>query len=218
MGKTRIYVDFNEMVTENIVLLSKEDTKIDSDGNLITFYEGMPIIVGCDDVADDETSDNLIAEGIAIQYDLSDIPSWAHVKWCCKINEKGILHISDLIPKYKDDNSGIEILKTIDINEAEPILNQLLEWIQDMNWPVAREVFDLLPRFHNKLIPHIKAVFDSNDAIWKSHVLWLLKDFPAETVAHFSPDIRRIAEYPTAGEIEEETNLYAIDVIEKFNL
>jgi hypothetical protein len=41
MDKPRIYVDFNEMVTGNIVLLSKDDTKRDSNGYIITFYEEM---------------------------------------------------------------------------------------------------------------------------------------------------------------------------------
>jgi hypothetical protein len=43
MNRPRIYVDFNEMVTSNIVLLSKDDTKKNSVGNIITFYEEMPV-------------------------------------------------------------------------------------------------------------------------------------------------------------------------------
>lgn len=64
MDKARIYVDYNEMLDHNTVLLSKEDTKIDSKGNIITFYEGMPISVYSDDISDNEEADNLIAEGI----------------------------------------------------------------------------------------------------------------------------------------------------------
>jgi hypothetical protein len=97
MDKARIYVDFNEMVTGSIVLLSKEDWKKDSDGNIITFYEKMPISIYSDDEDDDGKPDNLIADGFAIQYDLSNFPNWTHVKWCCKINEDGILHESDRI-------------------------------------------------------------------------------------------------------------------------
>ena len=39
MDNARIHFDFNEMVEDDIVLLSKEDTKIDSYGNIITFIE-----------------------------------------------------------------------------------------------------------------------------------------------------------------------------------
>ncbi|MCL1992642.1 MAG: hypothetical protein FWG66_06825 [Spirochaetes bacterium] len=96
--KARIYVDFNEMVTPDIVLLSKGDCKADSGGNIHRFYEGMSVSIYSDDVGEDGAIDNLIADGTAIQYDLSAggfPPNWACVKWCCKINEKGIMHESD---------------------------------------------------------------------------------------------------------------------------
>ena len=95
MEEARIYVDFNEMVTGNIVLLSKNDTKSDSKGNIITFYEGMPVKIYSDDIEDGKP-DNLIADGIAIKYDLSSKKYWNHVKWCCKIDGNGIRHESDI--------------------------------------------------------------------------------------------------------------------------
>ncbi len=36
MEKARVYVDLNEMVTDDIVLLSKDDTKVDSMGSIIS--------------------------------------------------------------------------------------------------------------------------------------------------------------------------------------
>ncbi len=43
MDKARVYVDFNELVEENVVLLSKDDWKTDSQGNRVCFKEGMSI-------------------------------------------------------------------------------------------------------------------------------------------------------------------------------
>ena len=43
MEKSRICVDFNELLDSNTILMSKEDTKMDAAGNLVHFYEGMPI-------------------------------------------------------------------------------------------------------------------------------------------------------------------------------
>lgn len=102
MDKARIYVDFNEMVDYNTVLLSRDDTKVDSQGNIITFYEGMPVSIYMDDVNNKGEVDNLIAEGIAIKQDLSNYPpSWQHVKWCCRIDANGIINESDLRKKTK---------------------------------------------------------------------------------------------------------------------
>lgn len=81
VDKARIYVDFNEMVDYNTVLLSRDDATIDSQGNVITFYEGMSVSVYMDDVDRNGEVDNLIAEGIAIKQDLSGYPpSWQRDK------------------------------------------------------------------------------------------------------------------------------------------
>jgi hypothetical protein len=96
MDKARVYVDFNELIEDDVVMLSQKDTKIDSGGNLITFYEGMPISVYMDDEDIKGEVDNLIADGVVIKHNLSEIPQWAHVKWFCKINKNGIIHESDL--------------------------------------------------------------------------------------------------------------------------
>ena len=124
--------------------------------------------------------------------------------------------IQSLVPRDKLDNSGIETLKTINADEIEPILGQLLEWIQDINWPVAQELFHVLPRFHIKLVPHIKAVLNSHDDIWKCWVLCLIKELPAETVVLFLPEIKRVSEQPTTGEVEKGASKYAAEVVEMF--
>jgi hypothetical protein len=85
MDRPRIYVDFNEMVTYDIILLSTQDSKMDSEGNIINFKENLPIYIYTDDSDENGNQDNLIANGMAIKYDLSQDNYWSHVKWCCKM-------------------------------------------------------------------------------------------------------------------------------------
>lgn len=96
MDKTCTYVDLNEIVTENIVLLSKDDTKIDSYGNRIVFYDKMPVSIYSDDSSASGETDNLLAEGIAIKYDLKEYPGWKYVKWCVCTDWDSFVHESDL--------------------------------------------------------------------------------------------------------------------------
>lgn len=96
MDKARVYVDLNEMVTDDIVLLSKDDTKANSMGSIITFYEGLPISLYTDDVSNSGETDNLIFEGIAIKYDLKSYPGWWNVKWCVRIDWNSLMHESDM--------------------------------------------------------------------------------------------------------------------------
>ncbi|MBL1274532.1 MAG: hypothetical protein COB30_000430 [Ectothiorhodospiraceae bacterium] len=93
MKKPYIYVDFNEMVEQNLVLLSQEDTKVDSTGKLVSLYQGLEIVIYMDDLDESGSKDNLIAEGVVEKNIHED---WsAHVKWCCRIDRCGIQHESD---------------------------------------------------------------------------------------------------------------------------
>ena len=96
MDKARVYVDLNEMVADDIVLLSKDDTKTDSMGGKITFYEGLPVSLYSDDASNSGETDNLIFEGTAIKYDLKSYPGWQHVKWCVRIDWNSLMHESDM--------------------------------------------------------------------------------------------------------------------------
>ena len=58
-------------------------------------------------------------------------------------------NIKDLIPKDKFDVSSFEQLMALNDAEIDPIIPELLKWIQDMNWPVAPSVIKVVE--HNKV-------------------------------------------------------------------
>lgn len=93
MNSPRIYVDFNEMLEDNLVLLSQQDTKQDSSGNIIQLHAGLKVHVYMDDVDQAGQRDNLIADGMVERH---PGVGWGMVaKWCCRIDSKGIRHESD---------------------------------------------------------------------------------------------------------------------------
>lgn len=93
MKLPRLYVDFNEMLEADLVLLSQGDTKQDSSGQIIHLQEGMIVHVYMDDVNEAGQSDNLIADGCVEKH--SGIGWGTAAKWCCRIDSKGIWHESD---------------------------------------------------------------------------------------------------------------------------
>lgn len=127
-------------------------------------------------------------------------------------------YIRKLIPKDKFDDSHIGELETISVEGAEPILSALLEWIQDINWPVASALIDVLPRFEKQLIPHIIHVFHSDDGEWESWTLVLVSNFSKNAVEQLLPEIRRIIQSPTANETDSGVPDYAYEIINQFNL
>ncbi|GJM72464.1 hypothetical protein HMSSN036_46800 [Paenibacillus macerans] len=48
------------------------------------------------------------------------------------------------LPKDKMDLDSVAHLKTLSSNELIPLLPDLIEWLQDINWPVASELSKLL--------------------------------------------------------------------------
>ena len=92
MKKARIYVDFNEMLEEDLVPLSSMDIMEDSKGNSIVLKEGLRVNIYSDDFSGCNQKDNLIADGIV------ELNNYAgnsnNVKWNCRINKAGIYNES----------------------------------------------------------------------------------------------------------------------------
>ena len=92
MKKARLKVDFNEMIEEDLVLLSKTDFKKDSKGKLIELHAGLHIKIYDNDLSSCSEEDNLIAEGIV---ELNTHIAWAsEAKWNCRIDRSGIYNES----------------------------------------------------------------------------------------------------------------------------
>ena len=90
MSLPTFQVDFNECVSPDHVLLSREDGRKDSDGNSVTLAEGMRVKIWENDLGDDGRRDNLIAWGTVVR---NTAGGWSeHVKWCCLIAPPGIMH------------------------------------------------------------------------------------------------------------------------------
>ncbi len=88
MDRPRLYVDFNEMLDEDLVLLSKGDVKADSSGADIDLHAGMRVHIYMDDVDENGVEDPLIADGVV---EAAPRTGWsAAAKWCCRIDTKGI--------------------------------------------------------------------------------------------------------------------------------
>jgi hypothetical protein len=64
MTRPKLYVDFNELIDENLVALSASDTKLAVTGESILLRDGLAIEVYSDDLNDDGQPDNLVASGV----------------------------------------------------------------------------------------------------------------------------------------------------------
>lgn len=121
-----------------------------------------------------------------------------------------------LFPTSKYDLEACATLANASDGEVGPLVPQLLEWLQDMNWPVAVHVRDRLARMSAELVEPVRKVLIGNDETWK---YWLVSSLLPETdsrvVSALSAELKRLAFCPTASEKSEEVDMLARELLER---
>jgi hypothetical protein len=120
-----------------------------------------------------------------------------------------------LVPSSKDDLDAINALANASEQDIIAVADELLEWLQDGNWPVSYPVGVILSRYVNKLSDKLVSVFRSYDSIWK---YWCIKFIIMELNINQIPsdiihELRRMVESPTASDIEEGAAEAATEVL-----
>lgn len=122
-----------------------------------------------------------------------------------------------LLPQNKTDDEFITRLHQLPEAELLPLLPELMEWLEDLNWPVAGPVWGFLLPYVAHLEPAIGEVLMGYDSAWKRHLLRLVE---ASELPILSPPLRelteRIAYQPTDSEKAEETDEAARDLLAKY--
>ncbi|TPG41554.1 DUF5071 domain-containing protein [Flavobacterium pectinovorum] len=123
------------------------------------------------------------------------------------------MNIKTLIPKDKFDFETVEKLKNYSFEEIEPIIPDLLKWLQDINWPISRPIAEFLIPFSEKISSEILKILKSEDQVWKYWILIIFGEIIKDKmVLH---EIKRIAKDPTKDEIDEEVFEIAKEIINK---
>ncbi len=125
-------------------------------------------------------------------------------------------NIRDLIPKSKGDLSTAEKLTNYSYEELKEIIPNLLEWLQDMNWPVAKPVSEYLESINDKITTELLSILKSNDdEVWK---YWIITIFgPITQSPIIKNEIIRTATSPTENEIIEEVDKVAKGIVNSRN-
>ena len=87
------------------------------------------------------------------------------------------MNLESLIPNHKSDLASAKAAVSAGHPAVESILPDLIFWLQDYNWPVAKILAPFLASIGSPMIPHIDAVFATNDEIWK---FWIISCLSGE--------------------------------------
>ncbi|MFJ5790414.1 DUF5071 domain-containing protein [Lysinibacillus sp. NPDC093197] len=118
------------------------------------------------------------------------------------------------LPRNKHDVDKVEEIKKLDSNILVSLLPELLVFTQDMNWPVAPGILEILLTFPKEIVPHVHAVLSSDDDNWKWFILhFLVIELPLESREQFKEYLTRVAETPTEVELAEELDEIAKEIL-----
>jgi hypothetical protein len=108
-----------------------------------------------------------------------------------------------IVPAHKSDDAACAALSAAGDDAVIARLEELLVWLQDLNWPVAHRVEARIKSLGPALIGPVRAVLNGADDVWKwSLVASLLPQVDGALVEALRPELARIAERPSFGEAE----------------
>jgi hypothetical protein len=128
------------------------------------------------------------------------------------------LNLKNHLPVDKHDTERAEALVALGYPTISSVLPDLLEWAQDGNWPVAHVISPFLITVGAPLAPYVRAIFQGNDDTWKYFVLYDIVSESKELAMELLDDLNRFVDCPTAGEVSEELDIGANEILEKFSL
>jgi 1-acyl-sn-glycerol-3-phosphate acyltransferase len=118
------------------------------------------------------------------------------------------------VPRDKFDLEAVQRARAAGYPAIEPVLPVLLEWVQDLNWPVAREIAPFLVEVGAPIVPLILEVLRGDDSIWKYSVLTeIVRHLDKKAQKPLLEECLRMVETPTASEKAEEADLAAREIL-----
>lgn len=125
----------------------------------------------------------------------------------------------NLVPNNKEDSNFIHDLKLKSISEIRDIIPQLLEWMQDMNWPQAPLIADYFSPYINEIQEELISILKSNDEIWKYWILHgLILHSEITPGQKILLEVKRVYLNASKQEKEEEVDVIAKEILEKYKL
>lgn len=123
-----------------------------------------------------------------------------------------------LVPRGKHDHERAKAAVKAGFPAIEPVLYELLEWMQDMNWPVARVLSPMLASVGLPIVPHLRRIFETDDEIWKYWIIGEILEESRQVTEALLPELEQIMLAPTPALIAEELDVQVKELLEKHGL
>lgn len=122
-------------------------------------------------------------------------------------------NLRELLPKDKFDLERANALVSIGYPTVAPLLSELLEWLQDGNWPVSKIFSPFLASVGTPLAEEIRKILRTEDHLWKYWVLLRVVAYSSELATALYPELVKIAESDPLDTDEKEVKSIARELL-----
>lgn len=113
----------------------------------------------------------------------------------------GAMVSQQVVPVDKFDLAAVERAVALGWPAVEPVIGDLLAWVQDYNWPVAHSLTPFLKSIGPTLAPYLVPILEGDDYVWQYWIIqYVLTDADPDLVRRFRPLLQRIADDPSGDE------------------
>lgn len=124
------------------------------------------------------------------------------------------MNLKSCIPTDKFDTEAVLRAVALGYPAINPILPELLVWVQDLNWPVARDLAPLLANAGPEIVPALQDVLRGGDLGWAYFlIVGVVLGADNEVWKLIEGDIQRLAGNPTQDQKLEELDVIAKEAI-----
>jgi hypothetical protein len=117
----------------------------------------------------------------------------------------------------KHDTEKVKALIALGYPANEYALPEFIEWLQDINWPVAQVLAPFLASIGAPLAPYIETALleaeQTRDGIWKYWLLMCVVKKSRPLAEALRPEIETLALSTGAHDIDDEVDLAAREIL-----
>ena len=103
--------------------------------------------------------------------------------------------LREMLPKHKCDMEAAKKIVALGYPAVKPVLDEILVWMQDINWPVTLFHFlAFLRTIGMPLLPHLKKILATDDDWWK---YWIIGEIIVENpqlMQELKADVKKFIE------------------------
>lgn len=112
--------------------------------------------------------------------------------------------LKNYLPLNKIDIDNAQLLVNLGYPNIKSILFEILTWLQDMNWPVAKIFAPFLATIGRELKDGVRVIFRTQDAVWKYWIIHsVLNDMLDSELQFFREDLEELSLSTDAKNIVE---------------